>query len=135
MNLSSRLSRVARHVLGAAASLIVLGLSACNDDVASPDPYDITVFESRGLQCEVGSTPQQSGLKLIQQGLDVRRSGCGVMRNVAFPAVCGAPSGLILLHAIPSVSSAAAEQIGFKSVDTLRNGYDWVDCDTGRVLP
>jgi hypothetical protein len=126
---------IARNSVGAVASIILLGLSACKEESAPADAYDITVYESRGLQCEIGTTPQQSGLKLIQQGIDVRRSGCGVLTNIAVPALCGIPDVLINLHVIPSVNLDAAERIGFFSVDTLRNEYDWLDCETRSALP
>lgn len=119
-------------------SMLALALTGCREDIALDNSQYITVFEGRGtVQCQStgGITPQQSGLKLIQQGLDVRRSGCGVMTNVAFPAVCGASNGEILLHDIPAVSLDVAERLQFRSVDTLKGGHAWVDCESGKLLP
>ena len=124
--------------LTVSASIFALALTGCGEDITLDYSQYITVFEGRGtVQCQSagGITPQQSGLKLIRQGLDVRRSGCGVMTNVAFPAVCGGATGEILLHDIPAVSLDVADRLQFKSVDTLNNGYAWVDCESGRILP
>lgn len=120
-----------------ALCVAILGLESagCNDDAAPVVAQDVSVYESRGRQCEAPLTAQQSGLKLIQQGLDVRRSGCGSIRNVAFPSVCGAPTALILVHVIPAVSLEVAERAGFSSVDSLKDGYTSIDCGTGAPLP
>lgn len=119
----------------ALATAVLLGLAGCNDGAVEETAGSVTVFESSGRQCEARTTPQQSGLKLIQQGLDVQRSGCGVMKERAFPAVCGAESPLINLHVIPAVSLDAAERTGFRNAASLEKGYDWLDCETGKVLP
>ncbi|HEU4780894.1 MAG TPA: hypothetical protein VFS58_13510 [Steroidobacteraceae bacterium] len=104
---------------------------------------NVVVFASRErLQCDFtgGITPQQSEQKLIREGVDVLRSGCGGMTEVAFAAVCGGASGDIVLHEIRSVNLDTAERVGFGSVAELRvpggiPGYAWVDCETGARLP
>lgn len=58
-----------RRIGPTVGALLLLALSGCNEEAVSVDPYDITVFEWAGLQCQVGPTPEQSGLRLIQQGL------------------------------------------------------------------
>jgi hypothetical protein len=100
------------------------------------------VYEGRqSLQCgSRGLTTQQSAQKLINGGIDVVQSACGVMTGVAFPAVCGAGTGEILLHEIRTVNLVDAEQRGFKAAATLQNparGTDYarVDCQTGAPLP
>jgi len=57
------------------------------------------------------------------------------MTNVAFPTVCGGSTGELLLHDILAVSLDVAERLQFKSADTLTNGYAWVDCESGKILP
>ena len=123
------------------------GLSACGEESDTPGerlrPGNVVVFEGRGrLQCEFtgGITPEQSAMKLIREGVDVMRSGCGAMTDVAFAAVCGGPSGELVLHEIRSVNLDTAERAGFHEVEELKvpgsgQGYAWVDCATGTILP
>lgn len=120
------------------------GLGACGDEQASDDaaPGNALVFESRqSVQCgSRGITAQQSAQRLINGGLDVTRSGCGVMTGVAFAAVCGGGTGEILLHEIRTANVDDADRLGFAPVEELRNpatgqGYSWVDCQTGAILP
>jgi hypothetical protein len=122
-----------------------IGLSGCGEESAGeqPRPGNSFVFEGRGrLQCDFtgGITPEQSAMKLIREGVDVMRSGCGAMTEVAFAAVCGGPSGELVLHEIRSVNLDTAERAGFREVAELKTsgggqGYAWVNCDTGAVLP
>ena len=136
MDLTFRI--IVRSTAAAVISMLTLSLAACNEEPIPVETNYVVVFEGSGkLQRESfsGVSPQQSGLRLIRQGLDVRRSGCGVMTNVAFPPVCGGMTGDILLHEISLVSLDVAERIGFRSVGTLQNGYAWVDCESGRPLP
>jgi hypothetical protein len=124
-------------------------LAACGGESAE-DPLraerasvgDVLVFESRqAIQCTSrGLTTQASAQKLVNAGIDVLESNCGVNTNLAFAAVCGAGTGDILIHKIRSANLADAEQRGFSSVATLSNpttgiGYAKVDCDTGAPLP
>ncbi len=124
-------------------------LGACGGDSAEDQPPnerlssgEVLVFESRqAIQCgSRGLTTQQSAQKLVNGGIDVLESNCGVMTGVAYAAVCGIGTGDILIHKIRRVNLADAEQRGFSSVDTLRDpiagtGYAKVDCDTGASLP
>ena len=103
---------------------------------------DVLVYESRqAIQCTSrGLTTQESAQKLVNGGIDVLESNCGVNTNLVFAAVCGAGTGDILIHKIRSANLADAEQRGFSSVATLSNpttgiGYAKVDCDTGALLP
>ena len=105
-------------------------------------PGDVLVYESRqAIQCTSrGLTSQASAQKLVNGGIDVLESNCGVNTNLVFAAVCGAGNGDILIHKIRSSNLADAEQRGFSAVATLSNpttgiGYAKVDCDTGAPLP
>jgi len=101
------------------------------------------VFQGRqSVQCgPPGLSPEQGAQTLINGGIDVLQSGCGVTTSNAIqPAVCGAADGKILLHEIRRENVADAERLGLHDVETLRNpttgaGYIWVDCDTGARLP
>jgi len=127
---------------------LIAGLSACGDESNSPGERRLlsgntVVFESRGrLQCDFtgGTTPELSAMKLIREGVDVMRSGCGGMTEVAFAAVCGGPSGELVLHEIRAVNLDTAERAGFRDVAELKvpggsQGYAWVDCNAGAILP
>jgi hypothetical protein len=124
-------------------------LGACGGGESTKDPLrservtagNILVYESRqAIQCESrGLTTQASAQKLVNGGIDVLESNCGVNTGMVYAAVCGNGNGDILIHKIRSANLADAEQRGFNSVDELRNptvgiGYAKVDCDTGTPL-
>ena len=101
---------------------------------------DTLVFADRGAhQCQQdGMTPEVSAQRLIDAGVDVLKSYCGQRTGVAFPAVCGAPTGDILLHQIRAANLPDAERLGFQNVAQLAaigQGYVLVDCTTRRPLP
>ncbi len=104
-------------------------------------PGRTLVYEFSGrLQCETdGLTPQQSATKLAAADIEAVSSSCGVVTGVAFPAVCGAGTGDILLHEIRTSDLRGADQLGFRTVDSLRKGndrnYERVNCETRAVLP
>ncbi|HJR70147.1 MAG TPA: hypothetical protein VKA43_08930 [Gammaproteobacteria bacterium] len=58
-------------------------------------------------------------MTLIRAGIDVLRSACGTLTGVAFPAVCGAPTGEINLHDIRPENLPDAERLGFRDVAVL----------------
>src|SRR5690606_1411151 len=91
----------------------------------TPGVGEVVVYEAgpHVAQCApVAVTRWQSAAKLTSAGIDVRRSSCGFIEGIAYPAVCGAGTGQILLHDIPAESLAAAEAAGCASVETLN---DW----------
>jgi hypothetical protein len=125
-------------------------LSACGGGGSTDDPLrrenasagNVLVYESRqAIQCTTrGLTTQQSAQKLVNGGIDVLESNCGVNTNIVFPAVCGAGTPYLLLHKIRSANLEDAERLGFNAVAELQNpttgiGYAKVDCDTGAPLP
>jgi hypothetical protein len=130
-----------------AVCALSIGITGCGEESDTPGeslrPGNTLVFEGRGrLQCDFtgGITPDQSAMKLIREGVDVMRSGCGAMTDVAFAAVCGGDSGELLLHEIRTANLDTAERAGFHSVAELKvpggsKGYAWVDCATGAILP
>jgi len=102
-------------------------LSSCFIGVVVDDRgATVLVYESNGKrQCEPAAiSPQQSARKLENAGVDVRGSSCAVLTTIAFPAVCGAPSGELVVHEIFESKLATAEQVGFTLVTTLRSGGD-----------
>lgn len=109
--------------------VFAFAVTACMNDgdapIQAPGIAEAVVFEGgpHVAQCApVAITLRQSAAKLTTAGIDVRRSSCGFIEGVAYPAVCGAGTGQILLHDIPATSLAAAEAAGFASVESLP---DW----------
>ena len=103
---------------------------------------DVLVYESRqAIQCTTrGLTPQASAQKLVNGGIDVLESNCGVNTDLVVITVCGAGTPDIIIHKIRRANLEDAEQLGFESVATLQNpttgiGYAKVDCDTGELQP
>ncbi|SRR5690349_22622676 len=120
------------------------GLLGCGDEKAPGTIHrgDVLVYEGRqAVQCgSRGLTTQESAQKLINGGIDVIASNCGVVTGVVYAAVCGQATGEILIHEIRRVNVPDAEQRGFNPVVELQDpvsGVSWekVDCQTGVVLP
>lgn len=120
-------------------------LAACPEDTVTPDdravqegslaPGDSLVFADRGArQCESdGISPEASAQILIDAGIDVIDSGCGIRTGVEHPAVCGEGTVDILVHEIRTVNLPDAEPLGYLEISTLVNaaagtGYELVVC-------
>ena len=118
-------------------------LAACDGDGGGfAAPGDGLVFQDRGsIQCQSdGMTPEESAQTLIDAGIDVLNSTCGYRTGVAFPSVCGAPTGEILVHQIRGVNIEHAVQLGFADIETLVDpekgtGYELIDCDDRTPVP
>jgi len=122
-----RIGDVMRPHLNRALLILCSGLllSSCFVGiVVNDDEVNVLVYESSGKrQCEPAAiSPQQSARKLENAGVPVRESSCAVLTTIAFPAVCGAPSGELVLHEISGNKATAAQQAGFTLVTTLRSG-------------
>lgn len=116
-----------RAIPTGAAMLLAIVATACSDDgdtpAVMPGAATATVFESgpHRAQCApVAITRQQSAAKLTGAGVEVLASGCGIIENVFFPAVCGGGTPEIIVHDIPAEDLAAAEAAGFASTDSLQ---------------
>lgn len=116
--------------------LLAFAVAGCMDDGESSPPTapgaDTTVVYESGphlRQCSpVEITPAQSAAKLTSAGIEARNSSCGHLEGVAFPAMCGAGTGEILLHEINEADLAAAKAAGFSSADEIgqqRPGTGW----------
>jgi len=113
-----------------------LAAAACMDDgMISPPPEagvgEVEVYESGPhlAQCAPPAiTRTQSAAKLTSAGVEVRSSSCGYKEGVVFPAVCGAGTGEILLHVIPSSRLADARATGFTPAEELEHGWRRTSC-------
>ncbi len=108
---------------------------ACTSDEDAATPGDVLVYADRGSrQCESGGiSPEESAQTLIDAGIDVLQSNCGIRTGVFFPAVCGGGTGEIVVHKIRGVNLIAAEQLGFQPISVLVDpaegtSYRLVDC-------
>lgn len=116
-------------------SVLGIALAGCGEEGApprqAPGLEEVVVYAAgpRLAQCEsVAITRTQSAAKLTAAGIDVRRSSCGYIEGRLHPAVCGAPTGEILLHDIPASSLEAARAAGFEAADELEEpggGTGW----------
>ena len=124
---------------------LALFLAACPKDTVTTEdraaqegsvaPGDSLVFADRGArQCESdGISLDASAQILIDAGIDVINSACGIRTGVAYPAVCGEGTVDIVVHEIRTVNLADAETLGYLEINTLVNaavgtGYELVDC-------
>ncbi len=98
-------------------------VAGCGSDEAI-DP-SIKVFKSRGsIQCTGGGiAPEVMKNELITAGIDVRSFSCGI-DGLAYPAVCGAPDGVINIFDIPQGKIAQAQSLGFASLRILPNAKE-----------
>ena len=112
---------------------VTLLLAACVEDSVTLD--NSLVYANREVrQCESdGVSPEESAQILINAGIDVINSTCGIRTGVEYPAVCGRGTVDILVHEIRSVNLSDAEQLGFQEISTLIDAavgtsYELVDC-------
>ncbi|MCX2778776.1 hypothetical protein [Microbulbifer thermotolerans] len=82
----------------------------------------VWVFEGRGnRQCEGGGLSlEESRAKLADSGVEVEESRCATRTDRMYPAVCGAPTGDILMHLIPMDALDAALELGFDPADQIQ---------------
>ncbi len=128
-----------------AICVAALLLAACPEDSVTPQdsvmpqdsviPDDLLVYADREVrQCESdGVSSGASAQILINAGIDVLQSTCGIRTGVEYPAVCGGGTADILVHEIRSVNLPDAEQLGFQEISTLIDatagtGYELLDC-------
>ncbi|MCK7595660.1 hypothetical protein M0G74_00075 [Microbulbifer sp. CAU 1566] len=86
------------------------------------------VMQARGSrQCEGGGlSVEQSRGKLVQGGITVIESRCGVRKDRMYPSVCGGATGDILLHRIKTELLDAALELGFDPAGKVP--YEFSSC-------
>ncbi|WP_299584325.1 hypothetical protein [uncultured Microbulbifer sp.] len=95
----------------------------------APRPGELVwVYRKSGRkQCEGGGvTLQQSLAKLRENGVMVQESRCGVRTDRMYPAVCGAPTGDILLHLVSMDALDAALELGYDPAEQMQ--YQFSEC-------
>lgn len=120
-----------KHSVYVSAFLLV----ACNGGSDATAPGSILIYADRDArQCESdGISPEASAQTLIEAGIDVLNSTCGIRTGVAFPTMCGAGTGDIVVHEIRDVNLPDAEKLGLRLITTLSDevagtGYQLKDC-------
>ena len=91
------------------------------------------VYTSAGaVQCEYpGRSPKETAQQLIEKGIDVMASVCGIT-NLVYSDVCGGATNDINLHEINAANIADAKEIGFGPVSELKKlgiKYQPVQCN------
>jgi hypothetical protein len=111
--------------------------AGCNDDTPSDDTAQVFRYTGKTQCANDGLTLAQTNAMLIQGGLDVLESSCGMVTGVAFPAVCGGGTPNINLHRIRKVNIPDAERLGFIDVRDIGvkpgvpgTGFQLADCPT-----
>lgn len=103
--------------------VLVMLLSSCSGDSSdSSDQHSVYVYDTdlvRSCDHPENETLQQSAQALISEGVDVITSSCGEITGVAWPEVCGSPTGRINVHLIHRNNLVDAEPLGYKSVDRI----------------
>lgn len=122
-----------------AICVVTLLIVACREDLVTPEVLvttdDLLVYSDREVrQCESDGVSLEANAQiLINAGIDVIKSTCGIRTGVEYPTVCGGATGDILVHEIRSVNLSDAEQLGFQEMSTLIDAaagtsYELVDC-------
>jgi hypothetical protein len=100
--------------------VILLGCDGCEGaiPVRLLQPETVQVFISNGrTQCVNNPVPlPQTYMLLVQGGIDVLCSECGVITGVAYSAICGAATGEIKIHRARRENVVDAERLGLRNV-------------------
>lgn len=98
-------------------------LSSCSGDSSdSSDRNSVYVYDTdlvRSCDHPENETLQESAQALVSEGVDVISSTCGEITGLAWPEVCGAPTGRINVHLIHRSNLVDVEPLGYKSVDRI----------------
>lgn len=101
----------------------VLTLVSCDSGVG-----DQVYISDHSLQCQgPGVAIAQSRALLTEVGIEVTASQCAVIENVAFPAVCGGPTGRIHVFNIDEADIDMAINLGFSNAREI--DYSSVSCE------
>lgn len=114
--------------------IVFLLLLGCMHDNDSDNELETVFINNGAIQCETsGLSEQETAQQLIDGGIDVIISTCGMLTGVAVPTVCGAGDILINLHVINARNLPDAQALGFESVSILKNehgiGYMILGCE------
>ena len=102
-------------------------LSGCgmSEDLSAKDNKKVDVYINDGsVQCMGGGkTIKQTELMLEDKGINVYSSTCGDINAMAVISVCGAGGLHINVHSIDEDKMIDAENLGFKPVSSLKEGF------------
>lgn len=106
-------------------------LTAC----AAPKqvPQAMVYINTGAIQCEIeGQTGVQTARLLTDNNIEVSKTQCGNLSNMAVASVCGGTTTEINVHTIPLDKVEHAQDLGFEDVSTLKMqddlGYNVSDC-------
>ncbi|WP_170915221.1 hypothetical protein [Enterovibrio nigricans] len=103
---------------------MVAGITSC----AIKQPQTTEVYIPQGaIQCETqGMTLADSTRRLASVGVTSGSAQCAEMTGMMFSTVCGAETGGIILHTIPTKEVLLAEKAGYKNAEGLKSASDGV---------
>lgn len=107
-------------------------LAACST-TTEKQPETMVYINTGEVQCELdGQTGIQTARLLTDNNIEVSKTQCGQMTDVAVAAVCGGTTANINVHTIPVAGVDTAKALGFEEVSTLKQldglGYSVNDC-------
>mgnify|MGYP001610126743 CR=1 FL=1 len=115
--------------------ITIAGCGSSNGDTSSPpvnpiEQLELVYISNGSIQCEFdGYTPSETAQTLIDNGIDVLESHCGFIAGISVSAQCGLGNVDINLHSINPQNLSDAEELGFKSVSELSEGYEIIECN------
>ncbi|MGD8912518.1 MAG: hypothetical protein PVI97_08245 [Candidatus Thiodiazotropha sp.] len=114
--------------------ILCLFLQGCAEEKDSDESQETVYINNGAIQCESeGLSELETAQQLIDNGIDVILSTCGVLTGISTVTVCGAEDIRINLHVINAQNLADAQELGFESVSSLKNedgiGYMILGCE------
>ncbi|GAB3536174.1 hypothetical protein [Photobacterium alginatilyticum] len=111
--------------------IMAISMVACD---SSDDNFVSVYIDDGAIQCEsTGLSTEQTAKKLIDYGVEVFKSSCGYISNIAIAAQCGKGDANINIHLINADKVIEAQNIGYEPVSSLINaeglGYEIIECE------
>ena len=113
-----------KHIALPLIAAICAFTTSCGGSNSSDSEINsVQVFISNGsIHCGFeGNSPAQTAQLLIQNGIDVIESQCGIITGLARPAVCGSATDEVNIHTIFRANQNAAEELGFQPESNFNN--------------
>jgi len=101
------------------------------EHVIAPEKQSIVFVDRGAIQCESsGMTLTQTSAMLVEQGIDVIDSICGIEAGIDVIALCGHSDLKMNIHFIHIKNFNKAVNLGFSPISELTDGYVGIVCPT-----